>query len=46
MINAVILGNIFSLLAALCTTISVIKNTKTKFIYWQIGDDIFGCLTA
>ena len=46
MINAVILGNIFSLLAALCTTISVIKNTKTKFIYWQIGDDIFGCLTC
>lgn len=46
MINTIILGNIFSLLAALCITISVVKKTKTAFIGWQMGDDIFGCLTC
>lgn len=46
MINTVILGNIFSFLAALCITISVVKKTKTDFIGWQLGDDIFGCLTC
>ncbi len=46
MISTVILGNIFSLGAAICLTVSVIKKTKTDFIGWQIGDDIFGCLTC
>ena len=46
MLNNIILGNIFSFFATLCIIISVAKKTKTAFIGWQIGDDIFGCLTC
>ncbi len=40
-----ILGNIFSLLSALCIAISVIKQSKKDFMYWQVGDTLFGILT-
>lgn len=40
-----ILGNIFSLLSALCIAVSVIKQSKKDFMYWQIGDTFFGILT-
>lgn len=46
MINTVLLGNLFSLGAAICLAISVLKKTKTDFIGWQMGDDILGCLTC
>ena len=37
-----ILGNIFSLLASLCTAVSAIKKSKKDFMYWQIGETLFG----
>ncbi len=37
-----IVGNIFSLLSAICIAISAIKKSKTDFMYWQIGDTLFG----
>ena len=37
-----IIGNIFSLFSALCIAISVIKKSKKDFMYWQIGDALFG----
>lgn len=40
-----ILGNIFSLLASLCTAISVIKKSKADFMYYQVGNTIFAILT-
>lgn len=40
-----IVGNILSLLASLCTAISVFKRSKTDFMYWQIGNTVFAILT-
>jgi len=40
-----ILGNIFSFLASLCTAVSVVKKNKTDFMYWQVGNTIFAILT-
>ena len=37
-----IIGNIFSLLSAICIAVSVIKKNKKDFMYWQIGDTLFG----
>ena len=37
-----IIGNIFSLLSAICIAMSVIKKSKKDFMYWQIGDTLFG----
>lgn len=37
-----IVGNIFSLLSAICIAISVAQKSKKKFMFWQIGDTIFG----
>ena len=42
----ILLGNIFSLCAAVCLTISAVKKSKKSFIGWQMGDDIFGSLTC
>ena len=39
-----IIGNIFSLLSAICIAISVIKQSKKDFMYWQIGDTFFGII--
>ncbi|MBP5698008.1 MAG: YgjV family protein [Alphaproteobacteria bacterium] len=39
-----IIGNIFSLLSAICIAISVIKKSKKGFMYWQIGDTFFGII--
>ena len=40
-----ILGNLFSFLASLCTAISVVKKNKTDFMHWQVGNTIFAILT-
>jgi len=40
-----ILGNILSLAASLCTAISVVKRSKSDFMYWQVGNTIFAILT-
>jgi len=40
-----ILGNVFSFLASLCTAISVVKKNKTDFMHWQVGNTIFAILT-
>lgn len=40
-----IFGNIFSLLAAICIAISVLKKSKKDLIWWQIIDVIFGILS-
>ncbi|MBO7556541.1 MAG: YgjV family protein [Alphaproteobacteria bacterium] len=37
-----IVGNIFSLLSAICIAVSAVKKSKTDFMYWQIGDTLFG----
>lgn len=37
-----IIGNIFSLFSAICIAVSVIKKSKTDFMYWQTGDTLFG----
>lgn len=39
-----IIGNIFSLLSAICIAVSVIKKSKSDFMYWQIGDTLFGIM--
>ena len=41
-----ILGNVFSLLSAICLAVSVIKKSKKDFMYWQIGDPLFGIATC
>jgi len=41
---ALIIGNIFSLLSAICIAISVIEKNKKEFMYWQIGDTFFGIM--
>lgn len=40
-----ILGNIFSLLSAICIAVSVIKKSKNDLIWWQIIDVIFCILS-
>lgn len=40
-----IIGNIFSLLSAICIAISVIKKNKNDLIWWQILDVIFCILS-
>jgi len=40
-----IIGNIFSFLASVCTAVSVVKRSKTDFMYWQVGNTIFAILT-
>ena len=42
----ILLGNIFSFCSALCLLSSAVKKSKKDFIGWQMGDDIFGCLTC
>ena len=42
--TCLILGNIFSLLSAICIAISVIKQSKKDFMGWQIGDTFFGII--
>ena len=39
-----VLGNIFSLFSALCIALSVVKKSKKDFMYWQIGDTLFGTM--
>ena len=39
-----IIGNIFSLLSAICIAISVITKSKKDFMYWQIGDTLFSMI--
>ena len=40
-----IIGNIFSLLSAICIAVAVIKKSKTDLIWWQILDVIFCILS-
>lgn len=40
-----ITGNIFSLLASVCTAMGVVKKSKTDFMYWQVGNTVFAMLT-
>jgi len=40
-----IIGNIFSLLSAICIAVSVIKKSKNDLIWWQIIDVIFCILS-
>lgn len=40
-----IIGNIFSLLSAICIAVSVIKKNKSDLIWWQIWDIIFCILS-
>ena len=42
MLTSLIVGNIFSLFSAICIAVSVIKQSKKDFMYWQIGDTLFG----
>lgn len=42
--TALIIGNIFSLFSAICIAVSVIKKSKKDFMYWQIGDTLFGII--
>ncbi|MBE6468009.1 MAG: YgjV family protein [Alphaproteobacteria bacterium] len=42
MTTTLIIGNIFSLLSALCIAISAVKQSKNDFMYWQVGDTLFG----
>lgn len=44
--TSLIIGNIFSLLSAICLAVSVIKKSKKDFMYWQIGDPLFGIATC
>lgn len=39
---ALVIGNIFSLLSAICIAVSALKKSKKDFMYWQIGDTFFG----
>lgn len=40
----IIIGNIFSLISAVCIALSAIKNSKKDFMYWQVGDTMSGIL--
>ena len=41
-----IVGNIFSLLSAICIAVSAIKKNKNDFMLWQIGDAFFGIIAS
>ena len=41
---SIIIGNMFSFLAAICIGMSVIKKNKKDFMYWQIGETLFGMI--
>lgn len=41
-----VIGNIFSLLSAICIAVSAIKKNKEDLIYWQILDVIFYILSS
>lgn len=43
--TSLIIGNIFSLLSAICIAVSVIKKNKADLIWWQIWDIIFCILS-
>ena len=45
MTTSLIIGNIFSLLSAICIAISVIKKNKQDLIWWQLIDIVF-CLLS
>lgn len=45
MTTSLIIGNIFSFLASLCTAVSVVKRSKTDFMHWQVGNTLFAILT-
>lgn len=45
MATYLIIGNIFSFLASLCTAVSVVKRCKADFMYWQVGNTICAILT-
>ncbi len=40
-----ILGNVFSLLSAICIAVSVLKKNKNDLIWWQIVDVVFYILS-
>ncbi len=40
MFNTLIIGNIFSFMAAVCLAISVVRKDKKGLIGWQIGDTV------
>ena len=40
-----ILGNVFSLLSAICIAVSVVKKNKSDLIWWQMIDIVF-CLIS
>ena len=39
-----IVGNVFSLLCAICVAVSAVKKSKKDFMYWQIGEALFGII--
>jgi hypothetical protein len=39
-----VVGNFCSLLSALCIAVSAVKQSKKDFMFWQIGDALFGIL--
>ncbi|MBR4316710.1 MAG: YgjV family protein [Alphaproteobacteria bacterium] len=41
---SIIIGNLFSLLSAICVAISVVKKNKKDFMHWQIGEALFGMI--
>ena len=43
--TSLVIGNIFSFLASLCTAVSVVKKSKTDFMHWQVGNTVFAILT-
>ncbi|MBR1756163.1 MAG: YgjV family protein [Alphaproteobacteria bacterium] len=43
--TSLILGNIFSLLSAICLAVSVLKKNKNDLIWWQIVDVVFCILS-
>ena len=45
MLTYLILGNVFSLLSAICIAISVLKKNKNDLILWQVIDVIFCILS-
>lgn len=40
--DSLIIGNVFSFFSAICIAVSVVKQSKKDFMYWQIGDTLFG----
>ena len=40
--TSLFIGNIFSFLSALCIAVSAAGKSKKTFMFWQIGDTLFG----